>query len=104
MLSRRRKEEKARSNLFHSGDSVIVSRMFFRNHGLKYQELGKGIIKEIVPIWESTLPAVKVIFDFSPMFLQLANNGYLKVNTMKQDGKFIALVRIHPVYLEKIKK
>ena len=90
------------SNTFEFGDKVIISNMFFRNHGMRIQDVGKGTVKEIVPMWESKIPAVKVVFHFNPAFFQMANNGYIKVNTFKNENGFMALVRIHPMYLEKV--
>jgi hypothetical protein len=93
---------KVRSDSFTTGDEVIINQMFFRNHGLKFQEF-KGMVKGIVPTWESKLPAVRVSFKFNPAFFQFQNNGYMKFNTAKENGDFVMLVRIHPMYLEKVK-
>lgn len=97
------KVRKPKSNQFETGDKVIVSRMFFRNHGLKIIEL-TGTVKGIVPTWESKIPAVRVAFKYHPVFNQYQSNGYIKYNVCKEGGEFMALVRIHPCYLEKVKK
>lgn len=96
-------KEKGKSKILQVGDEVTISGMFFRNHGLKFQDIGKGVIKEIVPSWESKIPAVKAVFKFSPVILTCANSSGLKVTTFKDAEGFKMLVRIHPVYLEKCK-
>ncbi len=87
---------------FNVGDKVQIGNMFFRNHGLKIQDM-KGTIKYIVPAWDSPIPTVKVIFDFDPSFFQMASNGYVKVETKKEDNKFVMMVTIKIMYLEKVK-
>lgn len=91
-----------KSDTFDVGDEVRISNMFYRNHGVKIMEL-MGTVKGIVPKWESKLPAVRVAFKYNPAFMQFSNNGYIKYNVAKENGEFVMLVRIHPMYLEKIK-
>jgi len=97
-----RLKQKPKSNTFEPGDKVKINAMFYRNHGLKIMEI-EGTVKEVVPIWESKVPAVRVAFIYNPIFNQWSNNGYMKYNVTKENGDFVALVRIHPMYLEKVK-
>jgi len=93
---------KSKVNSFENGNKVKINPMFFRNHGLKIIVM-EGIVKGVVPSWESKIPAVRVAFKYNPIFNQFQNNGYMKYNVLKEGGEFIALVRIHPMYLEKVK-
>lgn len=95
-------KRKVKSNQFVTGDEVIINHMFFRNHGLKFQAF-TGTVKGIVPVWESKIPAIRVSFKYSPVFNQYQSNGYLKYNVSKDNGEFVMLVRIHPMYLERVK-
>ena len=97
-----RTKVKSKSDVFEIGNKVKINNMFFRNHGLKIMDI-VGIVNGIVPTWESKLPAVRVSFKHQPIFNQFQSNGYMKYNVSKVDGVFVALVRIHPMYLEKVK-
>jgi hypothetical protein len=95
-------KSKVKKDDFKTDDKVKVNNMFFRNHGMKSMEL-IGTVRGIVPTWESKLPAIRVAFKFNPVFHQFSNNGYLKFNVAKENGQFVMLVRIHPMYIEKVK-
>lgn len=95
-------KQKPKSNEFETGDKVRINAMFFRNHGLKIMEI-IGEVKGTVPMWESKIPAIRVAFPYNPTFNQWSNNGYVKYNLLKGDDGFLALMRIHPMYLEKVK-
>ena len=99
----RQRKRNEKSNQLKVGDRVIIANRFYHNHGMKIVNSGIGTVREIVPAWESKLPAVKVVFSFNPAFFQYSNNGYMKISTFKDANGFMMLVRIHPVYLEKVK-
>jgi len=97
-----RLKQPKKSNTFEFGDKVKINSMFFRNHGQRIIDI-EGIVKEIVPTWESPLPAVKIMITFNPVVLQFSQSGYLKYTTIKENDGFKMLVRIHPMYLDKVK-
>ncbi len=93
---------KVKSKEFQAGDKVRINNMFYRNHGLKIMNM-QGIFKGEVPSWESKTPLVRIALKYNPIVNQWQSNGLLKYNVSKEDGEFIMLVRLHPMYVEKVK-
>lgn len=95
-------KQKSKSNEFSVGDKVRINNMFFRNHGMKIQDI-EGTVKYVVPSWDIPQPSVKIVIDFNPSFFQMVNNGYVKMEVRKEDGKIAMMITIKTIYLEKIK-
>ncbi len=105
LKQREARKAKQEANKIKVGDSVIIANRFFLNHGLKYQDLGIGIVNEIKEITAEhqqpsliirlpkTLSAA-VIFDMFVKDLLIISKNY-------QFENFIT-IKIHPLYVEKV--
>lgn len=89
----RRRE--AKSNLLQQHDLVVLTKRFFQNHQIIYQDLGIGIVIE-----NSNPPNVSVKFMFNELFF----NHFLSKKIIEYKLLSGAMVlKLHPLYLERVK-
>jgi hypothetical protein len=91
----RKRKSKAKSNQLQIGDKVIIANRFFLNHGMKRHLVGEGKVLYV------SLFFIRVEFKYHSTFAYCKTNGFIKGLAMPV--KDIAVIDIHPVYLEKVK-
>lgn len=105
--SLQRKEAQKRNDEFAPGDLVIITRRFFSNHGIHYQDLGIAAVREYKPPYMSYQPSVTIDIKFNSFLVQCSINGWLKAYSLSginDREEITVMVEIHPAYLEKIKQ
>jgi len=87
---------------FKMGAEVKFSHRFFANHGVKYIELGKGVIQGKMMPDKNSLPKLLVRFPYHKEFYtEPLLHQLLATSRVESDKRISALLEIHPVYLEK---
>jgi len=85
---------------FHKGEYVKFTNRYFANHGLKYVDLGDGIVVDKI-IMNNAVPKVVVKFPFNREFYQNPALKVLLSNSEVNRYKIMTLLEIYPAYLEK---
>lgn len=85
-----------KSNVIAPGDSVIVTRRIFTNHGLPVINLGKCSVISITE--DHNYMLIELVFH--PILLNLANNNCIRIMTR---NKAKSIIRLHSVYIKKEK-
>lgn len=84
------------------GDSVIIANRFFNNHGMTIKSVGTG---HVINIEHTPTEFMEIDFRFHPILLACARNGYIfSCRQFKENDIFVARIKIHPVYIDKIKE
>jgi len=87
---------------FKMGAEVKISKRFFCNHGVKYIDLGKGVIQGKIMPDKNSLPKLLVRFPYHREFYtESLLHSLLATSKVENDKSISALLEIHPVYLEK---
>jgi len=86
---------KAKGNQLVIGDKVTIANRFFSNHGMRRHLVGEGKVLYVSAFF------VRVEFKHHYTFTYCRSKGYIKGLVIP--SKEIAVIDIHPVYLEKVK-
>jgi len=88
---------------FKMGAEVKISKRFFCNHGVKYIDLGKGVIQGKIMPDKNSLPKLLVRFPYHKEFYtEPLLHSLLATSKVESNKSISALLEIHPVYLEKV--
>lgn len=88
---------------FRIGANVALSVRFFRNHRLKYEDLGTGTVEGKKLPTAVDMPVIYVKFPYHKSFYGIPELQRMIVNSETNEGRVYVLIAIHPVYLEKRK-
>lgn len=91
-----KQREAAKSNTLSAGDLVEIARRFFINHALPHRSI-IGRVKELDGVY------VWVVFAKNSVFQRCVEMGYIGEIDEQKDALTV-LVKIHPVYLDRVKE